>query len=88
MNRIVRTVIVKSVKLPRKAFRVFIELEDIYRNMVEQLVLYAVRNNIKSFTKLKALKYHEMRSLYLDYLHIMFILLAKMLVLEPRASYG
>ena len=64
MNRIVRTVIVKSVKLPRKAFRVFIELEDIYRNMVEQLVLYAVRNNIKSFTKLKALKYHEMRSLY------------------------
>jgi len=63
MNRIVRTVIVK-VKLPRKAFRVFIELEDIYRNMVEQLVLYAVRNNIKSFTKLKALKYREMRSLY------------------------
>ena len=32
--------------------------------MVEQLVLYAVRNEIKSFTKLKALKYREMRNLY------------------------
>jgi len=33
--------------------------------MVEQLVLYAVSNNIKSFTRLKALKYREMRNLYL-----------------------
>ena len=64
MTRVTRTVIVKSVKLPRKVFRVFIELEGMYRNMVEQLVLYAVRNNIKSFTKLKALKYRETRSPY------------------------
>jgi len=56
MTRIARTVIVKSVKLPRKVFRVFIELEDIYCNMVGQLVLYGVRNNIKSFIKLKAPK--------------------------------
>ncbi len=64
ITRVARTIIVRSIKLPRKMFRVFVELENMYRNMVEQLVLYAVRNNIKSFTKLKALKYREMRSLY------------------------
>ncbi len=64
MVRVARTVIVKSVKLPRKVFRVFIELEGIYRNMVEQLTMYAVYNSIKSFTKLKAYKYREMRHLY------------------------
>lgn len=31
--------------------------------MVEQLAIYAVNNNIRGFTKLKALKYREMRSL-------------------------
>ncbi len=66
MTRITRTVIVRSVKLPRKVFRVFIELEGIYRNMVEQLTMYAVRNNVRSFTRLKALKYREMRGLYLQ----------------------
>ena len=35
-----------------------------YRNMVEQLAMYAVKNGIASFTKLKALKYRELRSLY------------------------
>jgi IS605 OrfB family transposase len=35
-----------------------------YRNMVEQLVLYAVGNGVASFTRLKALKYRELRSLY------------------------
>ncbi len=64
MARVTRTVIVKSVKLPRKVFRVFVELEGMYHNMVEQLVLYAVRNNVKGFTRLKALKYREMRNLH------------------------
>ena len=64
MTRVARTVIVKSVRLPRKVFRIFMELEGMYRNMVEQLILYAVRNNIKSFTRLKASKYRELRSLY------------------------
>jgi len=64
MARVTRTVIVKSIRLPRKVFRAFIELEGMYRNMVEQLVLYAVRNNIRSFTRLKALKYRETRNLY------------------------
>ena len=62
--RVARTVIVKSVKMPRKLFRVFVELEGMYRNMLEQLVLYASRNVIRSFTKLKAQKYRELRSMY------------------------
>ncbi|RLG80549.1 MAG: transposase [Thermoprotei archaeon] len=64
MARALRTVMVKSVNLSRKVFRVFVELEGMYRNMVEQLTMYAVRNSIKSFTRLKALKYREMRSIY------------------------
>ncbi|ACL10443.1 IS element ISDka1 orfB, putative transposase [Desulfurococcus amylolyticus 1221n] len=35
-----------------------------YRNMVEQLVLHAVREGVSSFTRLKALKYRELRNLY------------------------
>jgi len=31
MTRVARTVIVKSIKLPRRIFRVFIELEGMYR---------------------------------------------------------
>jgi IS605 OrfB family transposase len=64
MARVARTVVVRSTPLPRKVFRVFTELEGMYRNMVEQLAMYAVRSNVKSFTKLKALKYRETRSLY------------------------
>jgi len=64
VTKVTRTVIVKSIRLPRKMFRVFVELEGIYRNMVEQLVMYAISNNVSSFTRLKALKYREMRNLY------------------------
>jgi len=64
VSEVVRTVVIRSTPLSRKLFRVFVELEGMYRNMVEQLVLYAVRNGVTSFTKLKALKYKEMRSLY------------------------
>jgi IS605 OrfB family transposase len=64
VSEVTRTVVVKSAPLPRKVFRAFVELEGMYRNMVEQLVLYAVRNGITSFTRLKALKYRELRSLY------------------------
>jgi len=62
--RVARTVIVRSTPLPRRVFRVFVELEGMYRNMVEQLTIYAVRNETDSFTRLKALKYREMRSIY------------------------
>jgi len=64
VGELTRTVVVKSTPLPRKVFRVFVELEGMYRNMVEQLVLYAVGNGVASFTRLKALKYRELRFLY------------------------
>ena len=43
--------------------RVFIELEGMYCSMVEQLVIYAVRNEIKDFVKLEVLRYEEMKNL-------------------------
>jgi len=61
---VTRTVVARSIQLPRKVFSVFVELEGMYRNMVEQLVMYAVRNNVTSFTRLKALKYRELRNQY------------------------
>ncbi len=64
MTDVTRTVVVRSARLPRRVFRVFVELEGMYRNMVEQLVMYVVRNEVSSFTKLKALKYCELRGLY------------------------
>ncbi len=63
-SEVTRTVVVRSTPLPRRAFRIFAELEGMYRNMVEQLVLYAVNNNVTKFTRLKAEKYREVRSLY------------------------
>ena len=64
MTRVARTVIVRTTSLPRKVFRVFVELKGMYRNMIEQLTIFAVRSGVKSFTKLKNLKYREMRKLY------------------------
>jgi IS605 OrfB family transposase len=64
VSEVTRTVVVRSTPLPRKLFRVFVELEGMYRNVIEQLVLCAVRNGITSFTRLKALKYGELRSLH------------------------
>jgi IS605 OrfB family transposase len=63
-SEVTRTVVVRSAPLPRRTFRAFVELEGMYRNMVEQLVLYAVNNNVTKFTRLKAEKYREVRSLY------------------------
>jgi len=64
VSEVTRSVIVRSAPLPRRAFKVFVELEGMYRNMVEQLVLYAVDNGITKFTRLKAERYREVRSLY------------------------
>ena len=63
-SEVTRTVIVRSALLPRRAFRAFVELEGMYMNVVEQLVLYAMSNGITKFTRLKAEKYREVRSLY------------------------
>jgi IS605 OrfB family transposase len=64
VSEVTRTVIVRSAPLPRRTFRIFVELEGMYRNMVEQLVLYAVNNGITKFTRLKAERYRDVRSLY------------------------
>ncbi|MCE4608118.1 MAG: hypothetical protein F7B61_04070 [Caldisphaeraceae archaeon] len=64
MTKVTRTVVVRSVKLPKKLFRIFVELEGMYRNMVEQIVMDAVKNNVKGFIRLKALEYREIRKLY------------------------
>ena len=63
-SEVTRTVVVRSERLSRRTFRAFVELEGMYRNIVEQLVLYAVNNNITKFTRLRAEKYREVRSLY------------------------
>jgi IS605 OrfB family transposase len=63
-SEVIRTVVVRSVPLPRRTFRIFVELEGMYRNVVEQLVLYAVNNNITKFTRLKAERYRDVRFLY------------------------
>ena len=39
MARVTRTVIVRSVKLPRKVFSIFVELEGMYRSMVDLSVV-------------------------------------------------
>ncbi len=87
MTRVTRTGMVRSIKLPRKVFKIFVELEDMYRNIVVQLTMYAVRNNIKSFTRLKALKYREMRNLY-PQLPSHYVYTARQdTSLGPRVSY-
>jgi IS605 OrfB family transposase len=64
MVEVTRTVIVKSAPLSRSAFKAFAELEGMYRDMIEQLVLHATRSGITGFTRLKALKYGELRAQY------------------------
>ncbi|AMM54796.1 RNA-guided endonuclease InsQ/TnpB family protein [Pyrococcus kukulkanii] len=59
-----RTVVLKSEKLPKKIFRVFVELEGMYREMLIQLLPYAVENEVTSYIMLKAKNYDFLRSLY------------------------
>jgi len=56
-----RTVVVPSVRLTEKKLEVFRELEDLYKQVLIELVDYGFRNNIDSFTRLKRDKYHELR---------------------------
>ncbi|RLF84920.1 transposase [Thermococci archaeon] len=62
--RVAKTVVLKSEKLPKKVFKIFTELEGMYREMLLQTVLFAVRNEITSFVKLKAERYYFLRKLY------------------------
>ena len=59
-----RTVVVPSVKLTERKLAVFKELEELYRQILVELVDYGFRNNIDSFTRLKRDKYRELRRRY------------------------
>jgi len=61
VSEVVRTVVVPSVRLTERKLRVFKELEELYRQVLTELVDYGFRNNINSFTRLKRGKYRELR---------------------------
>jgi len=61
MSEVTRTVVVPSVVLTRRKLEIFRELEEIYKNILVELVDYGFRNSIDSFTRLKRDKYHELR---------------------------
>jgi putative transposase len=61
VSELVRTVVVPSVKLTKRKLMVFKELEELYRQILVELVDYGFRNNINSFTRLKRDKYCELR---------------------------
>ncbi len=64
--RVTRTVVVRSSRLPRDAYATLLELQVMYRDMLESLVPYAVGEEIKSFTALRAAKYNELRSMHTE----------------------
>jgi len=61
MSEVTRTVVVSSVTLTKRKLEVFRELEEMYREILIELVDYGFRNDIDSFTGLKKDKYHELR---------------------------
>jgi putative transposase len=61
VSELVRTVVVPSVKLTERKLTIFKELEELYRQILVELVDYGFRNNINSFTRLKRDKYRELR---------------------------
>ncbi|MFN4046547.1 MAG: hypothetical protein ACK4H7_04325 [Acidilobaceae archaeon] len=46
---VTNTVAFVSDRLPGRVYSVFVELEGMYRNMVEQLAPYAAGEDVKSF---------------------------------------
>jgi len=64
VSELIRTVVVPSVELTEKKFEVFRELEELYRQILIELVDYGFRNSVDSFTRLKRDKYRELRGRY------------------------
>ena len=64
MGEVTRTVVVPSVKLTERKLAVFRELEELYRQVLVELVDYGFRNGTGSFTRLKGDKYRELRGRY------------------------
>jgi putative transposase len=61
VSELIRTVVVPSVELTERKLMVFKELEELYRQVLIELVDYGFRNNIDSFTRLKRDKYCGLR---------------------------
>jgi putative transposase len=61
VSELIRTVVVPSTRLTEKKFEVFKELEELYRQVLLELVNYGFKSNIDSFTRLKRDKYRELR---------------------------
>jgi len=63
---IIRMVIVPSVRLSYRTYFALAEVEREYAQMLRELVDFAYANGIKSYVKLHAAKYREMRNKYPD----------------------
>jgi len=63
-NVVVRTVIVPSKRLSYRTYFALAEVEREYAQMLKELVNFAYANGIKSYVKLNAEKYREMRQKY------------------------
>ena len=64
MAKVTRAVIVPSVVLTKKKYEVLRELEEMYKQMVMELVEYGFKHGIKSFTGLKKRMYRVLRDRY------------------------
>jgi len=63
-NVVVRTVVVPSVRLSYRTYRALAEVEREYAQVLRELVDFAYERGITSFTKLRVMKYDEMRDKY------------------------
>jgi putative transposase len=61
VSELIRTVVVPSVRLTEKKLKVFKELEELYKQVLLELVDYGFKSNIDSFTRLKGDKYRGLR---------------------------
>jgi len=61
VSEVIRTVVVPSTRLTEKKFEVFKELEELYKQVLIELIDYGFKSNIDSFTRLKRDKYRELR---------------------------
>jgi len=64
MAKVVRTVVVPSVVLSKRKFEALRELEEIYKQIVAELVEFGFSHNVKTFTGLKKHMYRILREKY------------------------
>ncbi len=83
--KLTRTVKVEYV-ISKRNMIVLRELLSIYKSMLEYALNYALKNNIKSFTKLKAKIYRKLRNMYPQLPSHYAYTVCRMLVLGLRVS--